>query len=186
MSRLKKWYLKQVKKELQEKFQYNNPMKIPHIEKVVINMGIAEISKEKNAIQDCVEELSLISGQKPILCKAKKSVANFKLREGQIIGMKVTLRGERMYDFMDRFFNIVAPRIRDFRGFNAKGDSRGNYTLGLDNQQIFPELNLDKVKRDQGMHVTFVTSAETDEECIELLRLMGLPFKNAPVVVAAA
>lgn len=186
MSRLKNWYLNQVKKKLQEKFQYENPMMIPHLEKVVISMGIAAISKEKNAIQDCVKELSLISGQKPILCKAKKSVANFKLREGQIIGAKVTLRGERMYDFMDRFCTVAAPRIRDFRGFNDKGDGKGNYTLGLDDQQIYPEIVLDEVKRTQGMHLTFVTSAKTEEECIELLRLMGLPFKNAPVVVAAA
>jgi large subunit ribosomal protein L5 len=161
-------------------------MQIPSLKKIVISMGIAEAIKDKNAIQDCVKELSLISGQKPILTKAKVSISNFKLRQGQIIGAKVTLRGERMYDFLDRFCNIVAPRIRDFRGFKPAGDGRGCYSLGLDDQQVFPEINLDEVKRTQGMNLTFVTSAKTDEECLELLRLMGLPFKNLPVVVVEA
>jgi large subunit ribosomal protein L5 len=151
----------------------------------VINMGIAEASKDKNAIQDCVNEMTLLSGQKPIITKAKKAISNFKLREGQPIGIKVTLRGLRMYDFIERFFNIVCPRIRDFRGFPIKCDGRGNYTLGLEDQQVFPELNLDEVKKAQGMHITFVTSAETDDECVELLRLLGMPFKNLPVAVVA-
>jgi len=148
-------------------------------------MGIAEASKDKNAIQDCVKELTLLSGQKPIITKARKAISNFKLREKQPIGIKVTLRGIRMYDFLDRFVNIVCPRIRDFRGFSITCDGRGNYTLGLVDQQIFPEINLDEVKRTQGMHITFVTSAKTDEECIELLRLLGVPFKNLPISVAA-
>lgn len=185
MSRLKKNYLEKVKPALKKKFAYANSMKIPALKKVVINMGIAEPSKDKNAIQGCVNELTALSGQKPIITKAKKAISNFKLREGQPIGIKVTLRGQRMYDFIDRFFNIVSPRIRDFRGFPTKCDGQGNYTLGLDDQQVFPEVNLDEVKRAQGMHITFVTSAETDEECVELLRLLGLPFKNMPVSVIA-
>jgi large subunit ribosomal protein L5 len=185
MSRLKKRYRETVKTELQNKFAYANPMQIPALKKVVINMGMAEASKDKNAIQDCINELTMLSGQKPVLTKARKAISNFKLREGQTIGAKVTLRGLRMYDFIDRFFNIVCPRIRDFRGFPIKCDGRGNYTLGLDDQQVFPEINLDDVKRAQGMHITFVTSAQTDAECVELLRLLGLPFKNLPISVAA-
>lgn len=185
MSRLKKRYDEVVKDELQKKFGYANPMIIPSLKKVVINMGLAEASKDKNAIQDCINELTALSGQKPIITKAKKAISNFKLREGQTIGAKVTLRGTRMFEFLDRFFNIVCPRIRDFRGFPSKCDGRGNYSLGLDDQQVFPEINLDNVKRAQGMHITFVTNAHTDEECVELLRLLGLPFKNLPIAVAA-
>lgn len=185
MSRLKKRYVEQVKSELQKKFNYSNPMKVPQLRKVVINMGIAEASKDKNTTQACVNELTLITGQKPIIMKAKKAISNFKLRKGQPIGIKVTLRGVRMYDFLDRFFNIVCPRIRDFRGFESKCDGRGNYSLGLDDHQMFPELNLDEVKRAQGMHISFVTTASNDEECVELLRQLGLPFKNIPVLVAS-
>ncbi|MEM8727441.1 MAG: 50S ribosomal protein L5 [Chlamydiota bacterium] len=178
MSRLKKRYQGEIKKELLKKFSYSNPMKIPKLNKVVISMGVAEAVKDKNVIDDCVQELALISGQKPLITRAKKSVANFKLREGQAIGLKVTLRGKRMYDFFDRFCNIVCPRIRDFRGFDKGGDKRGNYSLGLTEQQVFPELNLDEVKREQGMNITFVTSAENDEESLELLTELGLPFKR--------
>ncbi len=185
MSRLKKRYQDEVKGALQEKFSFPNVMQIPHLNKIVISMGIAAVTKDKNAIQDHVNELALISGQQPLICKAKKSVANFKLREGSPIGLKVTLRGKRMYEFLDRFVNIASPRIRDFRGFPSKGDGKGNYTLGLEDQQMFPELNLDNVKRAQGMHMTFVTSARQDEHCIELLRLLGVPFKDRPVEVAA-
>jgi large subunit ribosomal protein L5 len=185
MSRLKKRYQAEVKPALQEKFAYKNPMMVPGISKIVINMGIAEASKDKNSIQDCVKEMTVLSGQKPIITKAKKAISNFKLREKQPIGIKVTLRGLRMYDFLDRFINIVSPRIRDFRGFNPKGDGMGNYSLGLDDQQIFPEINLDEVKKTQGMNITIVTSAKTDEECVELLRLLGVPFKNLPISVAA-
>ncbi len=185
MSRLKKRYLAAVRTELQQKFGYQNPMQLPILKKIIINMGIAEASKDKNSIQDCVKEMMALSGQKPIITKAKKAISNFKLREGQPIGVKVTLRGIRMYDFLDRFCNIVTPRIRDFRGFAVKCDGHGNYTLGLEDQQIFPEVNLDEVKKAQGMNITFVTTATTDEECIELLRLLGLPFKNLPVSVAA-
>lgn len=185
MSRLKKRYQAEVKPALQEKFKYKNPMQVPGLLKVVINMGIAEASKDKNSIQDCIKEMSMLSGQKPIVTKAKKAISNFKLREKQPIGIKVTLRGERMYDFVDRFVNIVCPRIRDFRGFPSKCDGNGNFSLGIDDQQIFPEINLDEVKKTQGMHITFVTSALTDEECVELLRLLGVPFKNLPISVAA-
>lgn len=185
MSRLKKRYLEAVKPELQKKFAYKNVMQIPTLDKIVISMGLAEASKDKNSLQACVEELAVLSGQRPIITKARKAVSNFKLREGQTSGAKVTLRGTRMYEFLDRFINIVAPRISDFRGFETKGDGRGNYSLGLTDQQVFPEVNLDQVKRTQGMNITFVTSAQTDEECIELLRLLGCPFKNLPIAVTA-
>lgn len=185
MSRLKKRYLEEIKAELQKKFNIPNVMMIPRVFKIVINMGVAEASKDKNALQDCINEMTQLSGQKPIVTKAKKAISNFKLREGQPIGIKVTLRGQRMYDFMDRFFNLACPRIRDFRGFPSKCDGRGNYTLGIDDQQVFPDINLDAVKKAQGMHITFVTTAKNDEECVELLRLLGLPFKNLPITVAA-
>lgn len=148
-------------------------------------MGLAEASKDKNAVQDCINELTQLSGQKPIITKARRAISNFKLREGQTIGLKVTLRGVRMYEFMDRFFNLACPRIRDFRGFPSKCDGRGNYSLGLEDQQVFPDVNIDNVKKTQGMHITFVTSANLDEECVELLRLLGLPFKNLPITLAA-
>jgi large subunit ribosomal protein L5 len=185
MSRLKKRYHEKVKGELQKKFAYANPNLIPSLQKIVINMGIAEASKDKNHIQDCLNELQALSGQKPIITRARKAISNFKLREDQPIGIKVTLRGVRMYEFADRFFCIVCPRIHDFRGFPTKGDGRGNYTLGLDDQQVFPEINLDNVKRTQGMNITFVTNAKNNEECVELLRLLGLPFKNLPIAQAA-
>lgn len=183
MSTLKQQYNTEIKEAIQKKFQITNPMMIPVLKKIVISMGIAEATKDKNAVQDCVNELTLISGQKPIKTTAKKAVSNFKLREGQVIGLKVTLRGKRMYDFMERFCNISSPRIRDFRGFPSKTDGRGNYSLGLEDQVIFPELNLDKVKRTQGMNITFVTSARNNDECVELLRMLGMPFKGMPVVV---
>jgi large subunit ribosomal protein L5 len=178
MSRLQKRYKEEVKKALQERFKYENAMLIPSLKKIVISMGLAEASKDKNALQDCVKEMALLSGQKPILTRARTSVANFKLREGQAIGLKVTLRKKRMYDFLDRFCNIVSPRIRDFRGFPSKCDGRGNLSIGIEEQQIFPEINLDEVKRTQGMNITFVTSATNDAECMELLRQLGFPFKT--------
>ncbi len=179
MSRLQKRYKDTVKQALQEKFGYSNAMLIPALKKIVLSMGIAEATKDKNAIQDCIKEMTNLSGQKPILTRARKSVANFKLREGQAIGIKVTLRKKRMYDFLDRFCNIVSPRIRDFRGFPTKCDGSGNCSLGIQEQQVFPEINLDEVKRTQGMNITFVTSAKNDEECVALLQLLGLPFKTA-------
>lgn len=185
MSRLKKRYLEFVREELHKKFGYSNPMLIPALKKVAINMGIAKAAKDKKAIDESISELTLISGQKAVATRARKAIANFKLREGQIIGVKATLRGTRMYDFIDRLANVVLPRVRDFRGLGTKGDGRGNYTLGLEDQQVFPELNLDLVTHAQGMHITFVTSAVRDEECIELLRLLGLPFKELPICVAS-
>lgn len=178
MSRILEKYKSDVRKKLQEKFEYPNSMLIPSLKKIVITMGIGEAAKDKNAIQDCLKEMALISGQKPVLTKAKKAISNFKLREGQAVGVKVTLRRKRMWDFFDRFCNIVTPRIRDFRGFPEKCDGRGNYTLGLQEQIVFQELNLDEVKRTQGMHITFVTTAQKDEECVALLSLMGFPFKS--------
>ena len=184
MSRLKKRFVDEIKPALLKKFGYENPMMVPQLQKIVVSMGIAEAAKDKNAIQDLTRELSEITGQKPILTRAKKAISNFKLRKGQIVGLKVTLRGNRMYDFLHRFCNIAAPRIRDFHGFPVKCDGRGSYSLGLEDQLIFAELNLDMVKRSQGMNITFVTSAETDDECVELLRLLGIPFKELPVVVS--
>ncbi|MBP9841628.1 MAG: 50S ribosomal protein L5 [Simkaniaceae bacterium] len=181
MSRLKKKYQEEVKLSLQKQFNYKNVMQIPHLEKIVISMGIKEAVKDKNLIQDAIKELTDLSGQKPIVCNSKKDVANFKLRAGVPIGLKVTLRGKRMYDFMDRFCNIVAPRISDFRGFNPKCDGKGNYSLGLTNQQVFPEVKIEEVKREQGMHITFVTTAASDEQCFFLLKEMGLPFKKQGV-----
>lgn len=178
MSRLKKRYKEEACAALQEKFGYKNVMLIPQLKKIVISMGLAEATKDKNALQDCIKEMTLLSGQKPITTRAKKSIANFKLREDQAIGLKVTLRQKRMYDFFDRFCNIVSPRIRDFRGFPTKGDGRGNYSLGLEEQIIFPEINIDSVKRSQGMNITFVTTAQNDAECQELLKLLGFPFKE--------
>jgi len=178
MSFLMKKYKEDVKPALQKKFGYKNLMSIPKLDKVVISMGLADVSKDKNALEDSLKELALISGQKAVLTKAKKSVSNFKLREGQPIGAKVTLRKKRMMDFLYRFCNIVSPRIRDFRGFALKCDGRGNYNVGLDDQQVFFELNLDDVKRVQGMNISFITSAKTDEECVELLKQLGFPFKK--------
>jgi large subunit ribosomal protein L5 len=184
MDTLKDRYTKTIKPKLQGQFKYSNPMKIPSLKKVVISMGLAEASKDKNSIQDCVNEMTMLSGQKPVVTRAKKAISNFKLRKDQAIGLKVTLRGQRMYDFVERFCNISCPRIRDFRGFPTKTDGRGNYSLGLEDQQIFPEINLDAVKRAQGMNITFVTSATTEEECVELLRQLGVPFKGHEVIVS--
>ncbi|NBO23679.1 MAG: 50S ribosomal protein L5 [Chlamydiae bacterium] len=173
---LQQKYQDVVRPSLTDKFGYKNPHLIPQLMKIVISMGVAEATKDKNVMQDCVKEMTQLSGQKPIVTKSKKAISNFKLREDQAIGVKVTLRGKRMYDFFDRFCNIASPRIKDFRGFRKKADGRGSYSLGINDQQIFPEINLDEVKRAQGMNITFVTSSHTDEECIELLGLMGLPF----------
>lgn len=178
MSRLKKKYEEEVRGQLLEKFNYSNVMLIPKLKKIVISLGLAEASKDKGAMESHFNELTLLSGQRPIYTKSQKAISNFKLRENQSIGLKVTLRKKRMYDFLDRFCNIVSPRIRDFRGFKRGCDGRGSYSLGIDDQQIFPELNLDEVKRTQGMNITFVTSSTTDEECTELLALLGVPFKR--------
>lgn len=177
MSRLYKKYKEEIVNELKARHPERNVMTLPVMKKIVISMGLAEALKDKNALQEHSEELAMLSGQKPVVTRSKKAISNFKLREDQPIGLMVTLRGKRMYDFLDRFIHIVAPRIRDFRGFGKKGDGRGNYSFGVDDQQIFPEINLDKVKRTQGMNFAIVTSAETDEDCVELLTLLGFPFK---------
>jgi large subunit ribosomal protein L5 len=178
MSRLREKYRREVRPALQERFKYRNPMMVPTLEKVVISMGVAEATKDRNVIQDCVRELSLISGQRPIVTKAKQAIANFKLRKGQAIGVKVTLRGRRMFDFLDRMLNIAAPRIRDFRGFTGKPNGRV-FTVGLSSQDIFAEVILDEMKRTQGMDVTIVTTAKSGEETVELLRLLGMPFRKS-------
>ncbi len=177
MISLKEKFTKEILPKLKEKYPDQNVMQLPRLKKIVISMGLAEAIKDKNAVDEHLKELTLISGQKPILTKSKKAISNFKLREDMVIGMKVTLRGKRMYDFFDRFCNIVSPRIRDFRGFKPKADGRGSYNMGIVDQQIFPEIDLNKVKRTQGMNIVFVTTASKDDDCIELLKMLGFPFK---------
>jgi large subunit ribosomal protein L5 len=178
MSRLYKKFKEQIVLELKERHPERNVMSFPVLKKIVISMGLGDALKDKNALQEHSEELMALSSQKPIVTRAKKAISNFKLREEQPVGLMVTLRGKRMYDFLDRFCHIVSPRIRDFRGLGTKCDGRGNYTFGITDQQIFPEINLDKVKRTQGMNVTIVTTAQDDADCIELLTLLGFPFKQ--------
>jgi len=172
-------YNKEVAPALKDKFQYTTPMQTPKLVKVVVNMGVGDVKENAKALEAAVGELAKISGQKPVITKAKKSVANFKLREGMNIGCKVTLRGERMYEFVDKLFNIALPRVRDFRGINANSfDGRGNFSMGVKEQLIFPEIDIDKVEKVRGMDITFVTTAKTDEEAKELLALLGLPFSR--------
>lgn len=178
-SRLKERYASEVAPALMKKFQYKSVMQIPKLDKIVINVGCGEAKDNPKAIDAIVSDLQQITGQKPYLCKAKKSVANFKLREGMVIGAKVTLRGERMYEFMDRLFNLALPRVRDFRGINPNSfDGRGNYSMGIKEQLIFPEIDYDKIDKVRGMDICFVTTANTDEEARELLKLMGAPFQR--------
>ena len=177
MARLKEYYAKEVAPALMKKFSYKSVMQIPKLDKIVINVGAGEVKDNPKAMDAIVNDLGLITGQKAMICKARKSVANFKLREGMPIGAKVTLRGERMYEFLDRFFNVALPRVRDFRGINANSfDGRGNYSMGLREQLIFPEIDYDKIDKVRGMDICFVTTAKTDEEARELLTLMGAPF----------
>ena len=179
MSRLRDTYENEIKKALTDKFGYKNVMQVPRLEKIVINMGVGEAKENSKVLESAVKDLTTISGQKPVITKAKKSVANFKLREGMPIGCKVTLRGERMYEFTDRLVNLALPRVRDFRGVSAESfDGRGNYALGIKEQIIFPEIEYDKVDKVRGMDIIFVTTAKTDEEARELLRLFGMPFKR--------
>ena len=179
MNRLQEKYQNSVKAELQQKFGYKSSMQIPKIEKIVINMGCGDAVANSKVLDDAVEDLTIIAGQKPVVTKAKKSIANFKLREGMPIGCKVTLRGERMYEFLDKLVSVALPRVRDFHGVNQNAfDGRGNYTLGVKEQLIFPEINFDKVKKVRGMDIVVVTTAETDEEGRTLLALMGMPFKK--------
>lgn len=177
MARLKEFYAKEVAPALMKKFSYKSVMQIPKLDKIVINVGAGEVKDNPKAMDAIVSDLGQITGQKAMICKARKSVANFKLREGMPIGAKVTLRGERMYEFLDRLFNIALPRVRDFRGINANSfDGRGNYSMGLKEQLIFPEIDYDKIDKVRGMDICFVTTAKTDEEARELLTLMGAPF----------
>ena len=177
MTRLQEKYRAEVVPALQQKFQYKNVMEIPRLEKIVINMGLGDCKDNAKALELAVTELATIAGQKPLVTKSKKSIANFKLREGMNVGAKVTLRGERMYEFMDKLMNIALPRVRDFHGVSAKAfDGRGNYALGIREQLLFPEIEYDKVETVRGMEMIFVTTAYTDEECKELLAAMGMPF----------
>ena len=179
MLRLKENYEKEIAPAMQEKFQYKSPMQIPKLEKIVINMGLGEVKENPKAIDSAMADLMKITGQKPVITKAKKSIAAFKLRQGMNIGCKVTLRSIRMYAFADKLMNIALPRIRDFHGVPSSSfDGRGNYALGLKEQLIFPEIEYDKVDKVRGMDVIFVTTAKTDEEARELLRLMGMPFEQ--------
>ncbi len=177
MDRLQEKYLKEVVPAMTEKFGYKNVMELPKVEKIIINMGVGEAVGNPKALDAAVADMTLISGQKPLLTRAKKSLAVWKLREGMPIGAKVTLRGLRMYQFMDKFMNVALPRVRDFRGISGKAfDGRGNYSIGLKEQLIFPEIEYDKVDKIRGMNIVVVTTAKTDEEARELLKLMGMPF----------
>ena len=177
MARMIDYYVKDVAPALMKKFSYKSVMQIPKLEKIVVNVGCGEARDNPKVIDAIISDLGKITGQKAVPCKAKKSVANFKLREGMTIGAKVTLRGETMYEFLDRLFNIALPRVRDFRGINPNGfDGRGNYNMGLREQLLFPEIDYDKIDKVRGMDICFVTTANTDEEARELLALMGAPF----------
>jgi large subunit ribosomal protein L5 len=176
-TRMKEKYQNEAVPALKQKFGYSNVMEIPKLHKVVINMGLGDCKDNPKSLELAVSELTMISGQKPLITKARKSIANFKVREGMSVGAKVTLRGARMDEFVDKLFNVALPRVRDFRGVSNKAfDGRGNYALGLRDQLIFPEVDYDKVEKVRGMEVIFVTSAKTDEECKELLRLLGMPY----------
>ena len=179
MARLKDKYLSEIVPAMVKKFGYTNIMQVPKLEKVVVNAGLGDVKDDAKKFQAVVEEIALITGQAPIVTKAKKSVANFKVREGMNIGAKVTLRGERMYEFVDKLLNIALPRVRDFHGVSANAfDGRGNYALGIKEQLIFPEIEYDKIDKVRGMDIIFVTTANTDEEARELLGLMGMPYAN--------
>ena len=176
-ARLKETYKSEVAPALMKKFEYKSVMQIPKLDKIVLNVGCGEARENSKVVDAIVSDLAQITGQRPIVCKAKKSVANFKLREGMPIGVKVTLRGDRMYEFLDRFFNLALPRVRDFRGINPNSfDGRGNYAMGIKEQLIFPEIEYDKIDKVRGMDIIMVTTANTDEEARELLKLMGAPF----------
>ena len=179
MTRLQEKYENEVKQAMMDKFGYKNIMEVPKLEKIVINMGVGEAKDNSKVLESAVADLTLIAGQKPILTRAKKSVANFKIRENMPIGCKVTLRREKMYEFCDKLVSVALPRVRDFRGVSDKSfDGRGNYSLGIKEQLIFPEIEYDKIDKVRGMDIIFVTSAKTDEEARELLRFLGMPFAN--------
>ena len=178
-ARLRTMYDEKVFVELKEKFQYKNVMEVPKLEKVTINMGLGDAKDNAKIIESAVEEMALISGQKPVIAKAKKSIANFKVRQGMPVGAKVTLRGDNMYEFVDKLFNISLPRVRDFKGVSKNSfDGRGNYSMGIKEQLIFPEINYDQVDTIKGMNIVFTTTAKTDEEAQALLELLGMPFEK--------
>ncbi len=176
--RLKQRYAEEIAPALSEEFKYANLMEVPRLTKIVVNMGVGDATENKARIEHAVRDLTQIVGQKPLVRKARRAIAGFKIREGYPVGVAVTLRGARMWEFFDRLVTIAIPRIRDFRGLSAKLDGRGNYSFGISEQSIFPEINLDKVEHVQGMHVTFVTTAKTDQEGLALLRRLGFPFRN--------
>ena len=179
MARLKEMYKSDVVPALKERFNYANVMQVPKIDKVVINVGVGEATQDPKVLDACVSDIMTITGQKPVITKAKKSIAAFKVREGMPVGVKVTLRGERMYEFLDRLISVALPRIRDFQGVSSKSfDGRGNYSLGLREQLIFPEISYDKIDKIRGLEVVMATTADTDEEAFELLKLMGMPFRG--------
>ena len=179
MNRLKEKYLNEVVPSLKEKYNYKSIMEVPKLEKVVINMGVGDATTNSKLLEAAVHDLTLISGQKPVVTRAKKSIAGFKVREGQAIGCKVTLRGENMYNFLDKLISISLPRVRDFRGLSPKSfDGRGNYTIGIKEQLIFPEINFDEVEKVRGMDIVIVTTAKTNEEAFDLLKELGVPFRK--------
>lgn len=179
MARLKTTYNEQVVPALMEKFQYKSIMQAPKIEKIIINMGVGEAKENQKFLENAVEEMTIIAGQKPVVTKARKSISNFKVREGMAVGCKVTLRGNHMYEFLDKLVNVALPRVRDFRGVSKTAfDGRGNYALGIKDQLIFPEINYDKIDKIRGMDIIITTTANTDEEARELLKLMGMPFSK--------
>ena len=178
-ARLRETYDNEVFNQLKEKFQYANVMEVPKLTKITINMGLGEAKDNSKVLESAVNEIALIAGQKPVVTKAKKSIANFKVRQGMPVGAKVTLRGDRMYEFADKFFNIALPRVRDFKGVSKNAfDGRGNYSLGIKEQLIFPEINYDQVETIKGMNIVFTTTAKTDEEALALLELLGMPFEK--------
>ena len=179
MSRLRDLYKSKVVSALQEKYSYASPMAVPRMEKVIISMGVGKAVQDKKFLDFAIKDLTVIAGQKPLICKAKKSVSNFKVREGYETGLKVTLRRERMYEFMDRLINLAIPRVKDFRGLNPKSfDGRGNYSMGMDEQSAFPEIDPGRIESQQGMNITFVTTANTNDEGCEMLRQFGMPFRE--------
>ncbi|TRZ78033.1 MAG: 50S ribosomal protein L5 [Deltaproteobacteria bacterium] len=179
MARLRDYYIKKVVPSLVKEFNYKNRMQVPKLDKIVVNMGVGEAIQNIKALESAVADLSMIVGQKPVITKARKSIATFKLRQGMSIGCRVTLRGDRMYEFFDRLVNVALPRVRDFRGISPKSfDGRGNFAIGLKEQIIFPEIDYDKIDKIRGMNIVIATTAKTDEEARQLLRFMGLPFKN--------
>jgi large subunit ribosomal protein L5 len=179
MARLKILYKSKVVPALKEKFGYTTPMAVPRLEKIVVSMGVGKATQDKKFLDMALRDLTVITGQKPLICAAKKSVSNFKVRQGDKTGLKVTLRRDRMYEFLDRLINLAIPRVKDFRGLNPNGfDGHGNYSMGLDEQSVFPEIDPARIEVNQGMNITFVTSAKTDDEAREMLRLFGMPFRS--------